>query len=435
MTMVSLCTSRVKRQLDKCLALSTIDQLASIEGQVFRRRKLSPGLSVHLLLIQLLHRVSLQGLRHFHSLQATASAICQARARLPLMLFYRLIELLAVYARELAAHEQDLFFGLEILLLDGSSTRTSDTPQLAARYGKYLNQRRIQPGFPAPKLLCLMSCSTGLILRAMDLPAARQEHMLLGRLLKHLHAGRILLADRGLVSFHFLAQVLATGAQSVMRLPKKQFARASGLRQVIRELGTGDLLVQWSKTAARPGSCSHRLWKLLPPTISLRQITAQVGRPGFRTRSITVITTLVDPDVYPARQIIELYVKRWQIEVYFRDLKRSQGLERLWAKTLKGARKELLGHVLLYNLTRLVMLEAASRQGVEPNRISFLDALRHLRHAQQHQDLEGLLANPIRTRPTEPRRVKTRRSKYPPLNRPRSAYKQLPATAAPSAPN
>jgi hypothetical protein len=430
MTMVALAGSRVKSRLEAALPRQAIDQLVRDSGHPFRCRKLSPGLSVHLLLVQLLHKTALHGLRHFHDASLTASAICQARARLPLSLFYALIEALATALTGTPSHIDQGFHGLEVVLLDATSVRTADTPALAAHYGKHTNGRRLTPGYPAPKLLCLMHYATGLITRAIDLPACRQEHLLLRRLGKFLRSGQIVVADRGLVSFPFLCQLRQLRVQACLRLPYGQIAGNSPGRRILRTLGPGDLLVEWVKSPRRRNAAGRTAYAALPDTITLRQITHAVARAGFRTHTITLITTLLDASEYPACDLAELYLRRWQVEVYFRDLKRTQGCRHLAARTLAGARKELLAHVLLYNLIRAVMAEAAQRQNVPAHRVSFSDALRHLRHADPARAEELLVINRPRTRPGEPRRIKTRRAKYPPLNQPRATYKLQPQKQA-----
>jgi hypothetical protein len=131
---------------------------------------------------------------------------------------------------------------------------------------------------------------------------------------------------------------------------------------------------------------------------------------------VRVITTLLDPVKYPAVEIAELYGRRWQIEVCFRDLKQTLGLRQVAARSLAGVRKEVACFVLLYNLVRHVMLWAATRQGVCADRISFTDALTWLLWSKPGDELAKLTVNPRRCRATQPRRLKRGRKKYPPLN-------------------
>jgi hypothetical protein len=427
MTMVLPCLPRVKRQmdaqLDSLLPHAFIHQILGQSGHRFRTRALCPGLSVHLLLIQLLHNTALEALRHLTTISVSASAICQARAQLPLSLFYRLVEeFTASILKDCQAPAKALFHGLEVMLLDATSLRTQDTPELASRYGKHSNHRRISPGYPAPKLLCLMNHATGLITRVMTLPACRQEHMLLRRIAAAICPNQILVADRGLVSFPFICEVLKAQAHVCLRLPKRHMAGHSSLRRFTKTLGSGDVLVSWSRSRCTK-AYSRKSYAALEETLTLRQITWQATRPGFRATSFTVITTLVDSKLYPAADVAGLYMRRWQVETYFRDLKCTQGAKCLRARSPAGMKKELLAHVLLYNLIRQVMHAAATRQDTLACRISFTDALRYLRDAAAALDHVQLTINPSRQRLTEPRRVKTRRSKYPPLNKPRSVYK------------
>jgi hypothetical protein len=144
----------------------------------------------------------------------------------------------------------------------------------------------------------------------------------------------------------------------------------------------------------------------------LRQIAFRVTRKGFRTNWAWIITTLTDPQLYPAQELIELYSQRWQIEVYFRDLKRTLGLSQISARTATGARKEVLGFVLLYNLIRGVIQQAAQRQGVDPDRISFIDAMRWLLWSDVGDPLPDLLINPRRVRRVPPRALKNARHRF-----------------------
>ena len=153
--------------------------------------------------------------------------------------------------------------------------------------------------------------------------------------------------------------------------------------------------------------------------LTLRQVAYRTCRPGFRTRWAWVMTTLTDPQQYPAEAIIELYQMRWQVEVYFRDLKSTLGLRSLSAKTVEGARKELLAFVMLYNLVRHVIGQAAGQQRVAPDRISFTDAMTWLLWAEPGEPIPKLKLNPKRHRPTQPRVLKHGRQKYPRMSKSR----------------
>ena len=134
---------------------------------------------------------------------------------------------------------------------------------------------------------------------------------------------------------------------------------------------------------------------------------------------VTLVTTLLEVDLYPADALAELYHMRWQVEVNLRHLKQTMGLDVLHCQRLVGVLKELTVFALVYNLVRMVMLEAAKRQGVALERISFVDTLRWLSTARPGDPLPPLVVNPHRPDRIEPRAVKRRPKPYPLLMQPR----------------
>src|SRR5262249_60897924 len=102
----------------------------------------------------------------------------------------------------------------------------------------------------------------------------------------------------------------------------------------------------------------------LPETLLVRELRFATPQRGYRTRVITLVTTLLDPVTYPAAALADLYLGRWQIEVNFRHLKTTMGLEVLHCKTVAGVLKEMYMFAIAYNLVRLVMVEPSRRQGV-----------------------------------------------------------------------
>ena len=125
-------------------------------------------------------------------------------------------------------------------------------------------------------------------------------------------------------------------------------------------MGKNDRLIVWRK----PKDWERRylpvkLWKCLAPQLSVRILRFAVRRPGFRTRWVTLVTTLLDPERYPAEQLALLYARRWQIELWFRDLKTSMGMEVLRCESPKMIHKELEMFFIAYNLIRCLMLQAS----------------------------------------------------------------------------
>ena len=147
-------------------------------------------------------------------------------------------------------------------------------------------------------------------------------------------------------------------------------------------------------------------------------------QPGFRNHQIILVTTLLDPVQYPAAELAQLYFDRWRIEVNLRHLKQTLRMDVLRCKTVAGVHKELRMLTLVYNLVRLIMLEAARQQSANVERISFIDALRWLVHVQPGESLCTLIVNPHRPGRCEPRVVKRRPKQYPLMQRPRDELKQ-----------
>src|SRR3954470_3771728 len=128
-------------------------------------------------------------------------------------------------------------------------------------------------------------------------------------------------------------------------------------------------------------------------------------------RSILSVTSLV--------KLAGLYRKRWEVEGHLKALKTTMKMEVLRCETVAGVSKELLMFALVYNLARLVMLEASRRQGVPVDRISFVDALRWLSEARAGDALPKLVVNPDRADRYEPRVRKRRPKQYPLMTKPR----------------
>ena len=164
---------------------------------------------------------------------------------------------------------------------------------------------------------------------------------------------------------------------------------------------------------------------------------------GFRCRRITLVTSLLDPKLYPAQELIALYARRWRLELCLRDLKTTLGMEQLRCQSPEMAEKELLAYLVAHNLVRCLMAEAVATYRVDLERVSFkgsVDGLRQYSNAiaQAHteelreqlwQDLLLNLARdliPYRPNRQEPRAVKHRPKPYPLLNRPRRRFREVP---------
>ena len=150
----------------------------------------------------------------------------------------------------------------------------------------------------------------------------------------------------------------------------------------IKSLGKQDQLVEYFKPKSKPPRMSREAFDALPASIIVRELRRTVRRPGLGHVTLTLVTTLLDPVAYPADDLLELRLRRWDVETNIGHLKTTMGMDVLHCKSEQGVRKELAVFCLVYNLVRMVMLEAARRQEVPVSRISFADALKWMRHAR-----------------------------------------------------
>jgi IS4 transposase len=185
-----------------------------------------------------------------------------------------------------------------------------------------------------------------------------------------------------------------------------------------------DHVVEWIKPEGRPGWMTAEEYAKLPGTLTVRELRYQVGAKGFRTRSVTLVTTLLDAEVYPPEALADLYLARWRVELNFRHLKTTMKMDVLKCKTVEGVLKEMTVYAIVYNLVRVVMTEASRRQGVDVERISFAAALRWLAQAEPGDELPRLTVNPERPGRFEPRVRKRRPKQYPLMKKPRSVLRK-----------
>jgi len=295
-------------------------------------------------------------------------------------------------------------------------------------------------GFPLLKLVGLFSLASGALLEQATGDLHVHESQLFRQLWDQLQEGDVLLADRAFCSYSNLAALAARGVDSVMRL--HALRKVDG--RVGQALGEGDRLVTWTKP--KPGSAaSHAAeWAALPERLSLRLIRLFVAAPGFRTRSVILVTTLVDPKLYPAEAVRALYGERWSVELHFHQLKTILQLDVLRCKSPELISKELQLHLIVYNLIRALMQKAAHLHNVSLARLSFKGTLDTVRqwseviHASSGQPRkQSLLINdmlrlmaldtlPHRPGRSEPRAKKRRPKNFHLLTRPRHEMGNLP---------
>lgn len=406
----------------------------------WRKCPLNPVAIVHWFVIQVLHgNTSLEHIALLGDGLFTGSAYCQARALLPLAVFEFVLRNL-VKALIPDTQAEGLWRGHRTVLIDGSAFSMPDTPELQNQFGQPGAQTP-GCGFPVAKILALFHAGTGVLLKVMATPLRAHEMASVGGIHPALKPNDVLVGDRGFCSFAHLAMLIGGGVHAVFRMhqrqivdftPNRTHARpgdkraAKGLPRSrwLRSLGVLDQVVEWFKPEDRPEWMTAAEYATFPETLIVRELRYQVGRPGFRTRTVTLVTTLVKAEHYPLEALAELYGARWRVELNLRHLKTTMKMDVLKCKTVEGVLKELTVYAIVYNLVRVVMVEAARRQGVEVERISFVDALRWLVQAKPGDELPKLVVNPERPGRYEPRVRKRRPKQYPLMTKPRSVLRK-----------
>ena len=324
--------------------------------------------------------------------------------------------------------------GRRVRVVDGSTITLPDTPENQAEYPQAATQ---QPGcgLPIARILVVFSLAVGTVLEAaIGTYAGKRtgENSLFRSLHDALAAGDVVLADRYFSGWFDVALLQRRGADVVVR---KHQLRATDFRRGER-LGPDDHVVRVPKPP-RPEWMASEEHATLPHELALREVRVRVKQRGFRTKTLVVVTTLLDAEAFPAREIAQLYRRRWQAELHLRSLKVVLQMDHLRCKTPHRARNEFFMHLLAYNLLRRAMTAAAIAAGVQPWQISFKSALQTLNcylpllggpmplDAGCQALLDGIAARPVGNRPDrcEPRRVKRRPKPHDLLLKPRQHYK------------
>ena len=239
-----------------------------------------------------------------------------------------------------------------------------DTPELQRAFGQPGNQ---SPGcgFPTAHLMVLFQVGTGSLRELLASPLRTHDMSQVVQLHPALQRGDIGLGDRGFCSYVHMALLSLKGVVGVFRIHQKikvEFpteenpaAMRTGRRRLPRwlyRLGAMDQVVEWLKPKKAPNWIAATQFAALPESLVVRQLRYLVERPGFRTKEVTLVTTLLDADLYPLLDLAELYRQRWQVEQHLRDLKTTLHMDELRCKTVDGVHKELCVFAMVYNLVR-----------------------------------------------------------------------------------
>lgn len=361
---------------------------------------------------------------------------CRARAKLDLA---ALEHLTRDTARRIEADAEDawLWKGRHAKLVDGFTFTMPDTPENQSAFPQQTSQAP-GVGFPIARACTIQSLATATVCNMALGPYKGKEtgeSALLRGMLDSFDEGDVGVFDRYYCSFMMLATLLQRGVDVCARLHQ---CRRSDFRRG-RRLGKDDHLITWTRPA-RPPWMSEEAYAQIPETLTLREIRFQVEIPGRRTETLTVITTLIDPEEYSKEDIAELYGFRWNVELDIRDIKQTLDLDHVRCKSPAMVLREVWVTLLAYNLVRKVIATSAAVHGKQPRQLGFTLACQAIlaswmllatgscRDPRQlwTDALARIARNEVANRPgrIEPRVLKRRRHRYPLMRRSRQELQE-----------
>ena len=434
--------TRIKQDPLGVIDRGAVVRLCGELGHTWRDRELDPTTTLALFVQQVLHgNTPCSEVRHLAGRSFTGSAYCQARGRLPLRLCQAMLTRTIDAALPLSWQRDRLWHGLRVFHVDGSTFSMPDTKELQAAFGQPGVQAK-GCGFPVAHLLVLFHAQTGLLLDAWASPLRSGDVSQSMEVHAHLDEGDVLIGDDAFSTYAHLALLQRSNLHGLFPAHHKRIVdftkgRAhtidgkddtiNGLPRSrwIKSLGREDQLVEYVKPQSKPRWMNAADFDALPASIVVRELRRTVQRPGLGKVTLTIVTTLLDPLRYPADELLQLRLRRWDVETDLRHLKTTMRMDVLRCKTEAGVRKELAIFCLVYNLVRVVMLTAARRQHVaDVSRMSFADTLHWMRHARRGDVLPTIMIVPYRPNRAEPRCRKRRPKEYDLMNKPRDMLRK-----------
>lgn len=370
---------------------------------------------------------------------ASTSAYCQARSKLEVDTLQKIV----LHTGEtLQDRGQDnRWKKRRVVVVDGTGVSMPDTPANQQQWPQP-NSQKAGCGFPQARICACFCLATGALLshrigsgKISELPLLRQQWDSFER-------GDILLGDKGFCSYYDVWKLQERGVDSVITLARRTPVEAASAVEV---LGPDDLLIHWPKPKWNKRlSYSKAEWPALPDQLRLRQIKVTVTTPGMRTKAFYIVTTLTDAQSYSAADLADLYYQRWDVELFFRDIKTTMGMDILRCHSPEMVQKEILMHFIAYNAVRLLMLNSAKTINQLPRKMSFKGSVQALRQWEPQLNLTGsndlerrrmmsvlidaIAAATVYSRPgrREPRCVKRRPKNYALMTVPRHLFVEIP---------
>ena len=391
-------------ELTRIVPFEMVDEVLAAAGAVQRRVRLMPArVTVYLLLAgalfaglgyrQVFDRLC-AGLMGVPLVRPSGSALRQARQRLGPAPMKALFDLVRGPVATTAA--AGWWRGLRVVAVDGTLVPVPDSVANLAVFTRQRLGNGIS-GYPQLRLAALVACGTRSVIGAVFGPASIGELEYTRRLAGDLRAGMLLLGDRNFAAAALLNHLAATGADLLVRCKSGR-----NLPQVAR---------------CRDGSTLARLGAL-----TVRVIDAQISirtAAGTRTSHYRLLTTLTDPGLHPATELLRLYHERWEIETAYAELKSTiLGGRVLRARTPNGIEQEVWALLTIYQALRTAMTDATdSIPGTDPDRAGFTTALAAARDqlilaagviTDTHIDLIGTIGRHVLAHLQPARRIRTK---------------------------
>ena len=376
------------------------------------------------------------------AIKGDTGAYCKARARLSIFFLVEILHWLSaavVRASGDFRSESDTLQIGRLLVMDGTSATLADSKDNRKIYS-YPSGQKEGCGFPKMYLLGLFDLRSGASLRMVKSATLRHDSALAWKLLPSLRKGDTLLADRAFCSYAFIHACEKLGVTVVMRLHQARKNQPNKSKK----LGPGDELQTWTKPTTCPKGTSATRFEALPTTLDIRVVSHQIEVRGHRPEIMSIATTKRDVSSDDAASIVALYLQRWDVELFFDDLKTSQSMETLRCESPHMLARELIMQLIAYNLVRMtITLAEKQRPAAQQGNLSYKGTLTRITQwhpalwacqgarklQERHMELLRCVAEdvvPSRPGRREPRQIKRRPSRYPLMTKPRSEARLQP---------
>lgn len=369
-----------------------VDRACREAGHTWRERTLDPVCTLQLFALQIAHgNTAIALVVRLAGERFSESAYCQARARLPLTVMRAVLESFAAGGGDPSDRAAGLWCGHRVALIDGTGVSIPDEPELRAAFGAS-SSCGDECGLPLVKALAVFRASDGFLLGVHAAPASSGDLKYAHDLHAALMPGDVLVGDRAFCSYIHVAKLRQIGCHGVFRMSSCRaipFPARSGERRplgynrhrrhepiLVELINLDDQVVEIVKPHNRPKHMTSEAFAKIPGKQVVRAVRYRVMGEGVRSREITLLTTLIDAGKYSAKDLADLYLMRWRVEVNIRHLKRTLGMDRLKCRSVEGVARELMMFALIYNAVCVVRAKTARSMKTDPTRLSFIDTLR-----------------------------------------------------------